>query len=158
MAQTATRTAGFVRLVPEPGARPAPPLPISKLRGLTAPLRTALKRRGITTCPQLLRAAGRAADRDRLAREAGTDPAALLALVRRADLARVGGIGVVFGLMLEELGVPDAAALAARDPADLHARLRRHNDEERLARRAPTAEEVEGWVRQARDLPRLLGR
>src|SRR5690348_17754583 len=84
MAQTATRTAGFVRLVPEPGARPAPPLPISKLRGLTAPLRTALKRRGITTCPQLLRAAGRAADRDRLAREAGTDPAALLALVRRA--------------------------------------------------------------------------
>src|SRR5690242_15018299 len=135
MAQTATRTAGLVRLVPGPGARPAPPFPIAKLRGLTVPLRAALKRRRITTCEQLLRAAGRAADRDRLAREAGTDPDALLALVRRADLARVDGIGVVFGLMLEELGVPDVAALAAQDPADLHARLRRYNREERPARR-----------------------
>src|SRR5690349_579591 len=102
------------RLVPGPQAPPAPPLPIAKLRGVAVPLRAALKRRRITTCEQLLRAAGRAADRDRLAREAGIDPAALLALVRRADLARVGGLGVVFGLMLEELGVPDLAALAAQ--------------------------------------------
>jgi len=132
-------------------------LPVSKLRGLTLPVRAALKRRGIATCGRLLRAAGGAGDRDRLARAAGIDPEVLLALVRQADLARVGGIGTVFGLMLEDLDVHDVPALAAQDPVWLHARLRRHNERERLARRAPTPEEVDDWVRQARALPALVG-
>ena len=131
-------------------------LPVSKLRGLAPRVRAALKRHRVTTCGQLLRAAGGARDRDRLARVAGIDPGELLALVRRADLARVAGIGTVFGLMLEDLGVRDVPALAARDPAGLHARLFAHNREERLARRSPTPEEVEGWVRQARALPPLV--
>jgi hypothetical protein len=50
----------------------------------------------------------------------------------------------------------DVPALAARDPAGLHARLFAHNREERIARRSPTPEEVEGWVRQARALPALV--
>ena len=131
-------------------------LPVSKLRGLTLPVRAALKRHRVTTCGQLLRAAGGARDRDRLAREAGIDPDVLLALVRQADLARVDGLGTVFGLMLEDLGVRDVPALAARDPAELHARLRRYNGEERLARRSPTPGEVESWVAQARALPVLV--
>jgi hypothetical protein len=131
-------------------------LPLAKLRGLALPVRAALKRRGIATCGRLLRAAGGAQDRARLAAEAGIGPGVLLALVRQADLARVGGVGAVFGLMLEDLGVRDVPALAARDPAGLHARLFAHNREERLARRAPTPEEVESWVRQARALPPLV--
>ena len=131
-------------------------LPVSKLRGLAPRVRAALKRHRVTTCGQLLRAAGGARDRDRLAREAGIDPDALLALVRQADLARVAGIGTVFGLMLEDLGVRDVPALAAQGPAELHARLAAYNREERLARRAPTPEEVESWVRQARALPPLV--
>ena len=131
-------------------------LPVSKLRGLTLPVRAALRRRGIATCGRLLRAAGRADDRERLAREAGIDPDVLLALVRQADLARADGLGTVFGLMLEDLGVADVAALAAQDPAWLHARLRRYNGEERLARRSPTPGEVESWVAQARSLPVLV--
>ena len=131
-------------------------LPVSKLRGLTLPIRAALKRRGIVTCGRLLRAAGGAQDRARLAREAGIDPDALLALVRQADLARVDGLGTVFGLMLEDLGVRDVPALAAQSPAELHARLFAHNREERLARRSPTSGEVESWVAQARSLPMLV--
>src|SRR5689334_7796777 len=128
MVHAATHTAG-----PTFGPAPEPwrALPLSKLCGLTLPVRAALKRRGITTCGQLLRAAVGAGDRDRLAVEAGIDPGALLALVCQADLARVGGIGVVFGLMLEDLDVHDVPTLAAQDPAWLHARLRRHNEQER---------------------------
>src|SRR5438045_1703095 len=69
--------------------------PVSKLRSLAPRVRAALKARGVTTCGQLLRAAGKAGDRARLAAAAGIDPEGLLALVRRADLARVGGVGVV---------------------------------------------------------------
>ena len=97
-------------------------LPVSKLRGLTLPVRAALKRHRVATCGQLLRAAGGARDRDRLARVAGIDPGELLALVRRADLARVAGIGTVFGLMLEDLGVRDVPALAVRGHRQVGAR------------------------------------
>ena len=131
-------------------------LPVSKLRGLAPRVRAALKVHRVTTCGQLLRAAGGARDRDRLARVAGIDPDVLLALVRQADLARVDGLGTVFGLMLEDLGVADVAALADQDPPWLHARLRRYNGEERLARRSPTPGEVESWVAQARSLPVLV--
>ena len=157
MTDTATRTTGpRVGHVPGSAPGPAQPLPVSKLRGLTAVDRAALRRQGIATCGRLLRAGGRADDRARLAREAGIDPDVLLALVRQADLTRIDGLGTVFGLMLEELGLRDVPALAAQDPAGLHARLHRYNREERLARRSPTPGEVEAWVQQARALPALV--
>ena len=71
-------------------------------------------------------------------------------------MARVNGIGAVFGMMLEELGIMDVPALAAADPGLLHGRLRSYNEQERIARRSPTPEEVESWVAQARRLPRLV--
>jgi hypothetical protein len=131
-------------------------LPISKLRGVRSYLRAVLKTRRITTCGQLLDAAGDAGDRARLARETGADASGLLDLVRRADMARVNGIGTVFGLMLEIMGVDDVPGLAGRDAVELHRQLRDYNQEERLARRSPTPEEVADWVGQARALPRLV--
>ena len=134
-----------------------PPLPIGKLTGVPPQVQKALKGRRITTCPRLLEAAGEAPRRAALATELGLDPGVLLGLVRRADLARVKGLGAVFRIMLEDLGVRDVPALAAQDPAGLHARLRARNRGERLARRSPTPGEVEDWVGQARALPPLVG-
>jgi hypothetical protein len=54
------------------------------------------------------------------------------------------------------IGVDAVAALAQQEPADLHGRLYRLNAAERLARRAPTPEEVQDWVAQARALPVLV--
>ncbi len=133
-----------------------PSLPLSKLRGLSILLRVALKARRITNCEQLLAAAATAPARRRLCAEAGLDDDEVLRLVRRADMARVNGIGAVFGMMLEELGIMDVPALAAADPVLLHGRLRSYNEQERIARRSPTPEEVESWVAQARRLPRLV--
>ena len=115
-----------------------------------------MKARHITTCKHLLTAAGRAEERKALAVAARIEQETLSKLVQQADLARVKGIGVVFGLMLGELGVPDVASLARQDPARLHHRLRGYNREERLTRRAPTPEEVSDWVAQARSLPKLV--
>src|SRR4051794_41899053 len=72
---------------PEPGGLG---LPVSKLRGLAPRVRAALKRHRVATCGQLLRAAGGAQDRDRLAPGAGVDPPELLAPGRPADPARAG--------------------------------------------------------------------
>ncbi len=131
-------------------------LPLSKLRGVPSRVRVLLKHRRITNCEQLLRAAGRADLRRRLAADTGIDPALLLELVQRADLARIKGIGAVFGMMLENLGIRDIQTLAGEDAALLHARLKALNTRERLARRAPTPEEVAAWIEEARHLPTLV--
>ncbi len=146
----------FAAARPEPPPRGRYALPISKLRGLTGQARSALKQRRVTTCDQLLQAAAAAERRAALAADSGVPEEVLLTLVRRADMARVNGIGTVFGMMLEDLGVRDVGALAAQDPRELHESLRRYNHAERIARRSPTPEEVEGWVRQARALPALV--
>jgi predicted flap endonuclease-1-like 5' DNA nuclease len=131
-------------------------LPISKLRGVPFQARVALKVRRITTCNQLLAAAAVAEDREALARATKIAPEILTDLVQRADMARVNGVGAVFGLMLEELGIRDVQTLASHDAESLHEQLRGYNRRERLARRSPTPEEVNDWVGQARRLPTLL--
>ena len=58
--------------------------------------------------------------------------------------------------MLEALGIGDVAILAQQQPGRLHEQLRRYNQTHKLARRAPTAEEVASWIGQARQLPELV--
>lgn len=131
-------------------------LPISKLYGVPTRVRLALKVHKITTGAQLLAAAGNPAARQLLAERARITPTQLELLVVRADLARVHGVGVVFGLMLEELGILKVQDLAACDPHELHDRLRRYNESVRAARRSPTLDEVQAWVAQAHSLPILV--
>ena len=110
-------------------------LPIGKLRGVEARVRSTLKVRRIRTCGELLDAAAMPDRRMELGRATGLDPEVILLLVQRADMARVNGVGAMFGLMLEELDVRDVQALAGRDPEQLHAALRDYNRHERIARR-----------------------
>jgi predicted flap endonuclease-1-like 5' DNA nuclease len=131
-------------------------LHVSKLRGISVDIRNRLKRQGISYTHQLLREAGDAKQRRQLAARGQIDEVALGRLVRRADLARIKGIGAIFADMLEMIGVDEVAALARQEPADLHSRLYHLNAVERLARRAPTPEEVQDWIAQARALPGLV--
>jgi hypothetical protein len=142
--------------VPSASRAAEPLLPLSKLRGVPFPARVALKVRKITTCGQLLAAAAQAQDREALARSTRIEPELLTILVQRADMARVNGTGAMFSLMLEELGIRDVGALAAQEAEELHEKLREYNRREQLARRAPTAEEVTGWIDQARSLRKLV--
>jgi predicted flap endonuclease-1-like 5' DNA nuclease len=130
-------------------------LHVSKLRGISLDVRIKLKRQGVSYTHQLLREAGSSERCRRLAARSRIDEATLTRLVRRADLARVKGIGAIFADMLEMIGVDQVADLAEQDPRDLHARLHQLNAAERLARRSPTPDEVQQWIAQARALPRL---
>jgi predicted flap endonuclease-1-like 5' DNA nuclease len=132
-------------------------LHVSKLRGISLDVRMKLKRQGVSYTHQLLREAGSAERCRRLAARSGIDEATLTRLVRRADLARIKGIGAIFADMLEMIGVDQVAVLAGQDSGDLHTRLHELNAAERLARRSPTPDEVQQWIAQARALPRLAG-
>jgi predicted flap endonuclease-1-like 5' DNA nuclease len=132
-------------------------LHVSKLRGISLDVRMKLKRLGVSYTHQLLREAGSAERCRRLAARSGIDEGILTRLVRRADLARIKGIGAIFADMLEMIGVDQVAVLAGQDSGDLHTRLHELNAAERLARRSPTPDEVQQWIAQARALPRLAG-
>jgi predicted flap endonuclease-1-like 5' DNA nuclease len=149
------RTDGNVAAEQVQPERPAP-LPISKLRGVPNALRVALKSRRITNCDQLLATAAKSQGRAMLARQIVVDDESLLILVQRADMARVNGVGAVFGMMLEDLGIYAVDSLAETVPAELHEKLRAYNQAERIARRSPTPDEVADWIAQARALPVIL--
>jgi predicted flap endonuclease-1-like 5' DNA nuclease len=128
---------------------------VSKLRGMSPEVRNKLKRQGIHYTHQLLHAAGSGVQRRQLAERGRIDELVLEQLVRRADLTRVKGIGAVFADLLEKVGVDRVATLAQQNPPELHGRLHELNIAERFVRRAPTPDEVQQWITEARALPRL---
>ncbi len=131
-------------------------LHVSKLRGISFDVRAKLKRNGVTYTHQLLSAAGNRDKRHEFSETSGIEELTLTRLTCRADLARIKGIGAIFADMLELLNVDRVAKLANQDPAKLHDALYTLNSAERFARRAPTPEEVDDWVSQARTLPKLV--
>lgn len=131
-------------------------LHVSKLRGISFDVRAKLKRNGVTYTHQLLSAAGNSDKRQQFSETSGIEEMTLTRLTCRADLARIKGIGAIFADMLELLDVDRVTKLAGQDPAKLHDALYTLNAAERFARRAPTPEEVDDWVSQARSLPKLV--
>ena len=131
-------------------------LHLSKVRGANQQIRTRLKACGVTNSHQLLRAAGPFRAPVVLSEKTGIDMASLAYLLKRADMARVKGVGATFADMLEVIGVDNVECLADWRADALHRTLLDFNRKERFARRAPTLDEVEAWVTQARALPILI--
>jgi predicted flap endonuclease-1-like 5' DNA nuclease len=129
---------------------------VKTIKGVTPDLEAKLKEQGISNSDQLLEAGATPAHRRELAGKLGVDQKALLELLNRADLARVKGIGGVFADLLENAGVDTVKELAGRVPANLHAKLVQVNAEHKLAHHVPTEEQVVDWVKQAKELPKLL--
>jgi predicted flap endonuclease-1-like 5' DNA nuclease len=129
---------------------------VKKLRGVSAELAAKLADLGISNSDQLLDAAKTTAKRKELAAKVGVETGDILEAANRADLARVKGIAGIFSDLLEQAGVDTVKELAVRNPANLHAKLAEVNAETKLAGRAPNTAEVESWVQQAKDLPKLL--
>lgn len=129
---------------------------VVELRGMTAGLAETFNVRGVQNSDDLLERALTPKARQELARELGIDTAQVLELANRADLARVKGIGKVFSDLLENAGVDTVKELAHRVPENLHAKLVEVNTEQKLSGRVPRLDEVQDWIAQAKELPKLL--
>jgi predicted flap endonuclease-1-like 5' DNA nuclease len=111
---------------------------------------------GIRTTDDFLARAATPGGRSELATAVGVTDKDILKWANCADLMRVEGIGMQFADLLEEAGVETIPELAQRNASNLHARVVEVNTERKLSGRAPTAQEVENWVSQAKALPRIL--
>jgi predicted flap endonuclease-1-like 5' DNA nuclease len=111
---------------------------------------------GVKTVEGLLEAGASKNGREELAEKTGISEKLVLEWVNRADLARVKGIGSEYADLLEASGVDSVPELAQRNAANLTAKMEEVNAEKNLVRRVPSEKEVEDWVSQAKDLPKVV--
>ena len=130
--------------------------PVKDLKGVNDAMAAALKAHGIADSEKLVEAAATPAQRKELAAACDCDVKALLEIANRADLSRVKGVSGVYSDLLEEAGVDTVKELAARRADNLHAKISETNDALQLTARPPTAAQVEDWIAQAKDLPKIL--
>lgn len=116
-----------------------------KLRGL-----------GITSVKKLLENTRTKRQRQQLAEQAEISEKRILRFANMADLYRIKGVGQEFSELLEAAGVDTVPELAQRNAANLTAKMNEVNGEKKLTRRSPNLAEVEKWVAQAKELPRVL--
>ncbi len=105
---------------------------------------------------ELLKAGATPPGRAELAAKTGISQDLILEWVNLSDLFRIKGIGEEYSDLLEEAGVDTVVELAHRKAENLHAKILEVNDAKKLVRRPPSLAMVEGWVREAKTLPRAV--
>ncbi len=131
-------------------------LTLGELKGINDALINLLKAQGLVDSDTLLEATRTPKGRKDLAATIGVDSAMLLELANRADLARIKGIGRVYSDLMEEAGVDTVKELSKRVAVNLHAKLVEINSVRQLTQRPPSADQVAGFVDQAKNLPAML--
>lgn len=125
---------------------------ISTIEGIGSVNAKKLQEQDIRTTEALLRVAGDAQGRQRLAEATGLSEHMILEWVNRADLMRVKGVGEEFNDLLEASGVDTVKELRRRNPENLHKTMLTLNEEKHLVRRVPALSEVERWIEHAKTL------
>ncbi|PKO10739.1 MAG: DUF4332 domain-containing protein [Chloroflexi bacterium HGW-Chloroflexi-2] len=129
---------------------------ISDIEGIGPKYAELLAKEGIKTVEGLLKVAAKSKDRKKLSEVSQISEKLILEWVNLADLFRIKGIGEEYSDLLEEAGVDTVPELAQRKPENLLLKLVEINEEKNLVRRLPVLSQVEDWVKQAKDLPRIV--
>lgn len=129
---------------------------LSEIEGLDESMEQKLKSVGISTEEELVAASATGKDRAELSKKIDVTEKVILKWANRADLARVKGIGMEFADLLEAAGVDTIPELAQRKAENLLAKLTEVNGEYKFVKRLPTEKQLEDWIAQAKNLPRVI--
>lgn len=129
---------------------------ISDIEGIGAAYAKKLTRAGIRSVEGLLKMGANAKGRKQIAEASGIELTFVLGWVNRADLYRIKGVGKQYSDLLEKSGVDTVVELGKRTPANLYKKMLEINQSKNLVNSMPGAKQVEGWVEQAKKLPRIV--
>ena len=115
-----------------------------------------LRSAGVTTTEMLLEMGSTKKGREALAEKSGISGKLILEWVNHADLFRISGVGEEYADLLEASGVDTVPELAQRRADNLHEKLAEINTEKKLVRQLPSENQVQGWIDQAKKLPRKI--
>ena len=111
---------------------------------------------GVQSVKCLLKLGSTPQGRKKLAKFADIPGDLILEWVNHADLYRIKGVGEEYSDLLEEAGVDTVVELSKRVPKNLFEKMQQVNEEKKLVRRLPVLSQVEDWVKQAKELPRMI--
>ena len=129
---------------------------IEDIEGIGPKYAELLAKEGIRTVEGLLKAGAKSKDRKRISESLQISDKLILEWVNHADLFRIKGIGEEYSDLLEEAGVDTVPELAQRNPQNLLDKMTEVNAVKKLVRRLPVLSQVESWVTQAKELPRII--
>ena len=129
---------------------------LSDIEGIADANVQKLAEANIATVEQLLEVGGTPAGRKKIVEDSGISPKLILRWINCADLFRIKGISSQYSELLEAAGVDTVVELAQRVPANLAAKMQEVNDAKHLCHLPPAEKMVEGWVAQAKELPRAV--
>lgn len=129
---------------------------VEEIEGIGPALGEKLRAAGINTVDKLLEKAATKKQRQSLAEETGISEKQILKFTNMADLFRLNGVGQEYAELLEVAGVDTVPELAQRNAANLTAKMEEVNEAKNLTRKTPSAAEVEKWIAQAKELPRVI--
>lgn len=129
---------------------------LTMIEGIGESYEVKLNEAGIGSVEKLLAACGTKKGRKELAEKTGIAEKTILKWANHADLARVKGIGGEYAELLEAAGVDTVPELAKRKPENLVAKMIEVNEAKKLVRQLPSQKQIEGWVKQAAELPRAI--
>ena len=129
---------------------------VEEIEGIGPVLGEKLRAARINTVDKLLENAATKKQRQSLAEETGISEKQILKFTNMADLFRLNGVGQEYAELLEVAGVDTVPELAQRNAANLTAKMEEVNEAKNLTRKTPSATEVEKWIEQAKELPRVI--
>lgn len=129
---------------------------LSEIEGIDESMEQKLKAAGISTEEALMAAAATSKDRTELSKKIEVPVKVILKWANRADLARIKGVGLEYADLLEAAGVDTIPELAQRKAENLIVKLTEVNAEYKFVKKMPTEKQLEDWIAQAKDLPRIL--
>ncbi len=129
---------------------------LSVIEGIGEAYEAKLIASGVNSMEALLKVCATKKSRTELAEKTGISEKLILKWANHADLARVKGIGGEYAELLEAAGVDTVPKLAKRKAENLHKKLFETNEAKSLVRKLPSEKQVEDWIKQAANLPRVL--
>ncbi|WP_019556436.1 DUF4332 domain-containing protein [Thiomicrorhabdus arctica] len=129
---------------------------LSEIEGIGGRYATKLKEAGVTSLENLLETGSSKKGRKEIANKSGVNEKLVLSWVNRADLTRIKGVSTQYADLLESAGVDTIPELAQRNAENLQTKMTEVNDAKNLVRKLPSVSQVEDWVAQAKELPRVV--
>jgi predicted flap endonuclease-1-like 5' DNA nuclease len=129
---------------------------LTEIEGIGEAYAAKLAEAGVGSLESLLNACCQKSGRKQTAEKTGISEKLLLSWANRADLSRIKGVSTQYADLLECAGVDTVPELAQRNAENLHAKMLEVNEQKNLVRKVATLSQVQDWVAQAKDLPRVI--
>jgi ribosomal protein L31 len=141
---------------PAQPAKQPPKLSLIDIEGIGEVYARKLKDAGVPTPEALLQKGSTPLGRQEIAEKSGISGKLILVWINHVDLLRVKGMSPDWAELLEAAGVDTVPELAQRASESLLTKMIEVNQQKKLVRQLPTLSLVEGWVEQAKQLPRVI--